>query len=94
MLVQMRKERERVKEIKGEAWKKNWCYGFMRGFCKEGDRCRWKHPMDQVAPWVVERDEEHLERDEVVEERGIEIEEGENDLVADIPEERPVRVEA
>ena len=55
--------------IKGDARKNNWCYGFLKGFCREGDRCRWKHPRDQVAPWVAEMDGVDQERDEENEEQ-------------------------
>ena len=89
MLVLMRRERERVKVIKEDARKNNWCYGFLKGFCREGDRCRWKHPRDQVAPWVVERDGVDQDREEENEEQveqeiPWEDEVGEMDQVSDV----------
>ena len=93
MLVQMRIERERVQVIKGDEWKNKWCYGFLRGYCREGDRCKWKHPKDQVAPWVAEMDDVDQEGAGVDEEVEIKTEESENEMVEIITENRPEIVE-
>ena len=55
ILIDVRRERDRVRKFKHEAYKNKHCMKYLRGFCVEGSRCRWIHPRLEVAPWNREQ---------------------------------------